>query len=81
MTVSLWEWAVTRDEQGGSAGVSMTRHGAMQALTMALVRAGRPRSGHVVPVLLARPVNCSPYYLRGPLAETAVFDGEAVRWR
>lgn len=80
MRIGLWEWVIARDAQGGAAGVSATRHGAMQALSGALVGAGRPRRGHVVPVLLARPGYCSPYYLRGPLAGTAVFDGEAVRW-
>jgi hypothetical protein len=61
----LWEWEVARDAEGGSAGISMTRHGAMEALAKALVRRGRPTRGQVVPVILSRPVHEPSRHLRG----------------
>lgn len=81
MTVPLWEWAVSRDTRGGSAGVSMTHHGAMEALARALIQAGRPTFGHIVPVTLTRPMHEDPYYLRGIVKHTAIHDGEVIRWR
>jgi hypothetical protein len=79
--IRLWEWDVARDAQGGSVGLSDTRHGAMEALSRALVQAGRPTRGHVVPVALRRPVHEPAYYLRGIPVRTAVFDGEVIQWR
>jgi hypothetical protein len=81
MTVALWEWSVTRDATGGSVGVSMTRHGAMEALAKALVGAGRPNRGQVVPMILTRPVQEPPYYLRFWPQHTAVYDGQVLQWR
>jgi hypothetical protein len=79
--VRLWEWDVARDAQGGSVGLSDTRHGAMEALSRALVQAGRPTHGRVVPVTLRRPTHEPAYYLRGGPERTAEFDGEVIRWR
>lgn len=42
MVTPLWEWAMPRDGDGGCVGVPMTRHGAMEALTKALIRTERP---------------------------------------
>jgi hypothetical protein len=80
MIVSLWEWTVTRDADGGSVGVSGTRHGAMAALAKALVQAGRPRTGRVVPVILAGSIHQPSYYLRGFVRDTADYDGTVIRW-
>jgi hypothetical protein len=71
---------VARDEAGASAGISHTRRGAIQAMTRSLVEARRPRTGHVLPVLLTEPAHKSPYFLRGHPESTAVFDGKAIRW-
>ena len=81
MTAALWEWSVARDTDGGCVGVSATRHGAMEALAKALVRAGRPKTGQVVPVLLAEPLHSPSYYLRGWPTHRAVFDGMVLQWR
>jgi hypothetical protein len=78
--VPVWEWVVERDEQGGSAGISGTCHGAMDALTKTLIRAGRPRSGRIRPAVLTRPMHDQPHYLRGLTRYTAVYDGEAIKW-
>lgn len=80
MFAQIWEWEVVRDADGGSAGISMTRHGAMEALAKALVQRGRPTRGRVVPVLLSRPVHEPSCYLRGVPERTAVYDGMAIRW-
>lgn len=78
--IPLWEWAITRDHTGASAGISYTRHDAIQALTRALTQHGRPRTGHIVPVLLIETATQSSGYLRGNPDATAHFDGKAIRW-
>lgn len=81
MITSLWEWSIRRDANGSSAGISRTRHGAMQALAKTLIQAGRPRHGQVIPVLLADPLHDAPRYLRGQPAHTAIYDGRVLRWQ
>jgi hypothetical protein len=78
--VRLWEWDVARDAQGGSVGLSGSRHGAMLALSKALIQAGRPTRGRVMPVTLRRPAHEPAYYLRGVPERTAEYDGEVIRW-
>ena len=80
MPIPLWEWVVARDAQGGSAGLCMTRHGAMEALSRALVAAGRPSRGTVAQVKLIRPADDEPGYLRGFPERTAVYDGGVIQW-
>jgi hypothetical protein len=53
----------------------------MEALAKALVRDGRPRTGQVIPVLLAERLHGEPYYLRDQPQHTAVYDGQVVQWR
>jgi hypothetical protein len=77
----LWEWSVTRDAEGGSAGLSATRHAAMEALAKALIRGGRPRRGRVTQVFLTEPVHQASHYLRGWPKHIAVYDGRVLRWR
>lgn len=52
MTVPLWEWAVEENMRSNPVGVSMTRRGAMAALSRALAGSGRPGWGAVGPVVL-----------------------------
>lgn len=48
----IWEWVIDRGVGNASAGVSGTRHGAMEALSRTLMTADAPASGRVVPVAL-----------------------------
>jgi hypothetical protein len=80
--VPLWEWNKSRDSQGSrSVGVSRTRHGAMEALSRALIATGQPASGRVTPISLIRPVHGEPSYLRGIPERVAVYDGTVIRWK
>jgi hypothetical protein len=76
----LWEWSVTRDAQGGSVGLCATRHRAMEALSKALIAAGRPASGRVAQVKLIRAAHEEPTYLRGFPERKAVYDGSVIQW-
>jgi hypothetical protein len=58
----------------------MTRHGAMQALAKALIEAGQPGQGRIVPLLLTDPGNAQPRYLRLPTWHTATYDGGTIQW-
>jgi hypothetical protein len=78
--IPLWEWAVTRDALGGSVGLCMTRHRAMEALSRALIAAGRPATGRVAQVKLLRPADDEPTYLRGFPEHWAVYDGTVIEW-
>lgn len=81
MNISLWEWTVSRGTKAGPVGVSMTRHGAMEALAKALVGGRRPSMGQVVPMILAQPGQQQSFYVRGWPAHTAVYDGQVLKWR
>ena len=52
----------------------------MEALSKALIAAGRPATGQVVPMRLIRPVHQDPGYLRGLPERTATYDGTVIRW-
>jgi hypothetical protein len=52
----------------------------MEALSKALIAAGRPASGRVAQVKLIRTVHADPRYLRGFPARTAVYDGTVIQW-
>jgi hypothetical protein len=58
----------------------MTEHGAMAALSGALIAAGRPARGQVGPVALVRPVREDPLYVREPPERTAIYDGSMISW-
>jgi hypothetical protein len=79
LVIALWEWV--RDAPVGSVGVSRTQHGAMEALSRALIAAGRPSRGRVAQIKLIRPVYGEPGYLRGFPERTAIYDGTAIQWR
>jgi hypothetical protein len=76
----LWEWAVTREAHSGPVGVCMTRHGAMEALSKALIAAGRPSTGRVAQIKLSASTHQGPIYLRGFPARMATYDGTVIRW-
>lgn len=80
MIVPLWEWAVMRDARSGPVGVCMTHHRAMEALSKALIAAGRPSAGKVAQVKLIKPIDTDPTYLRGFPARTATYDGAVIQW-
>jgi hypothetical protein len=80
VVVPMWEWAVSRDSQGGALGVSMTRHAAMEALSKALIAAGHPSCGRVAQIKLIRPIDGDPAYLRGFPERTASYDGTVTQW-
>jgi hypothetical protein len=80
MVIPLWEWVMPRDSGGGCVGVSMTRDGAIAALTKALIETSQPGQGHVVPLLLADHVSSSFNYIRLPVERTALYDGGTIRW-
>jgi hypothetical protein len=52
----------------------------MEALSKALIAAGRPSSGQVAQIKLTRPVHEESSYLRGFPAHTAVYDGTVIQW-
>jgi hypothetical protein len=78
--VPLWEWAVSREPRDGPVGVCMTQHRAMDALSKALIAAGRPSRGQVAQVKLIGPVHAEPVYLRGFPERKAVYDGTVIQW-
>jgi hypothetical protein len=80
MVTPLWEWVMPRDSGGGCVGVSMTRDGAIAALTQALIEARQPGQGCVVPLLLSDHVCRSFHYIRLPVECTAIYDGGTIRW-
>jgi hypothetical protein len=46
----VWEWAVDQGADNAPVGVSGTRHGAIEALSLALITVKARSSGRVVPV-------------------------------
>jgi hypothetical protein len=80
MIKPLWEWAVLREPRNRPVGLCATEHAAMEALSKALVAAGRPARGQVGQVTLIRPIQADPAYLRQPPERTAVYDGTAIQW-
>lgn len=79
LVIPLWEWM--QDAPVGPVGVCRTQHGAMEALSKALIAAGRPSRGRVAHIKLIRPAGEEPGYLRGFAERTAVYDGVVIQWR
>jgi hypothetical protein len=77
----LWEWSIAWDASSSSAGLSATQHGAMSALSRALIHGGRSVTGQVLPMFLVEPLHAQSYYLRSWPRYTAVFDGVSIQWR
>lgn len=80
MIAQLWEWAVVREARNRPVGVCRTEDAAMTALSQALIAAGRPGRGQVVPVALARSARVDTLYEREPPERTAVYDGSVISW-
>jgi hypothetical protein len=78
--VPLWEWGITRETRNRPVGVSMTRHGAMAAMSRALLETGRPARGSVAPVVLVDAAHSASYYQRLPVVRTAVYEAGVIRW-
>jgi hypothetical protein len=78
----LWEWSVLRPQhvRNSPVGVCRTAPAAMQALSKALIAAGRPARGQVVPAVLVRPVHKDASYERGAPERTAIYDGTVIVW-
>jgi hypothetical protein len=75
----LWEWVVDQGADNAPAGVSGTRHGAIEALSLSLVTAGARSSGRVVPVELVDGAYGFSY-LRFDPALTADCERGVIRW-
>ena len=78
--VRMWEWGVTRETRSNPVGVSMTEHGAMAALSRALVEAGQPNHGTVAPLVLVDSMRGADYYNRFPPVRIAVYERGVIRW-
>ncbi|MGH3157984.1 MAG: hypothetical protein ACRDNF_15600 [Streptosporangiaceae bacterium] len=70
-----------REARNRPVGLCGTEHAAMQALSKALVAAGRPARGQVAQVTLIRPVHKDAGYEREPPQHTAIYDGTVIQWR
>lgn len=80
MIAQLWEWAVVREPRNTPVGMSRSQHGAMEALSKALIAAGRPARGQVGRAALVRPVREDPLYVRKAPERTTVYDGTVISW-
>jgi hypothetical protein len=75
----VWEWVVDRGADNAPVGVSGTRHGAMEALSLSLVTASACSCGRVVPVELVDGAYGFSY-LRFDAALTANCERGVIRW-
>jgi len=80
MITQLWEWVVQRDERNSPVGLCDTEHGAMTALSKALIAAGCPARGHIAQATLVRPVLTDSHYIREAPERTAIYDGSVIVW-
>ena len=80
MRIPLWEWAIAQEMRNHPVGVSMTEHGAMAALSHALIEAGWPAQGTVAPLDLVDSVATGDYYDRYPAVRTAQYARGVIRW-
>jgi hypothetical protein len=75
----VWEWVVYQEAGNTPVGVSMTRHGAMEALSLTLITVKARSSGRVVPVELVDGAYGFSY-LRFDPALTADCERGVIRW-
>jgi hypothetical protein len=78
--VQLWEWVVSGDIRDCTAGVSMTCHGAMEALSTALTASATSASGRVLPLTLIHGA-WESFYIRGLPTYAAQIDSGVIHWR
>jgi hypothetical protein len=75
----VWEWVVDRGADNAPGGVSGTRYGAMEALSLALITARARSSGRVVPVGLVDGAYGFSYLRLDPVL-TANCERGIIRW-
>ncbi len=75
----IWEWVVDHGAANVPAGVSGTRHGAMQALSRTLITARTPASGRVVPIALVDGAFGFAYLRMAPPL-TADYEMGVIKW-
>jgi hypothetical protein len=80
MCVRLWKWAVVEGACDGAVGVSMTCHGAMEALSRALVASQALALGKVVQIALVDGVWEPLYLWNGPERVAECREG-VIRWK
>lgn len=80
VSASLWEWAVDLGAGSAPTGVCGTRDRAMDALSRALVEAGGPASGRVVPVALVDGAFECFYERCAALEVRADYERGVIRW-
>jgi hypothetical protein len=76
----LWEWSVVEGACHGTSGVSMTRHGAMEALSRTLIGGEGSALGKVARMALVDSV-WEPFYLHGIPGHIAEYREGIIRWR
>lgn len=76
----VWEWVTDCGVGNAVLGVSGTRHGAMEALSKTLVKAGGSASGRVVPIALVDGGSGFDYLRVSPIL-TADCEDHVIRWR
>lgn len=80
MSVRMWEWIIDFEADRDAAGVSGSIHGAMHALSLALVQTGGPSTGHVIS-MLTRDGADGWHYDRLEIAYTARFEKGVIKWK
>jgi hypothetical protein len=80
MLIRLWEWEIVEGARYGECGVSGTSHGAMDALSHALIALEGQGTGRVTPVVLVNAVFGSPSYLRENPECIARYHNGAITW-
>jgi hypothetical protein len=81
MQVPLWEWSVADGARNAACGVSSSRHGAMDALSLTLVNGEGHALGMDSPVMLVGGVQSLLVYLHSAPLYLAEYDGGVITWR
>jgi hypothetical protein len=78
---SALEWSVADGARNAVCGVSSSRHGAMDALSLTLASGEGHALGVVSPVMLVGGVQSLLVYLHGAPLYLAEYDGGVITWR
>jgi hypothetical protein len=76
----VWEWVVDQGADNAPVGVSGTRYGAMEALSLSLITVSARSSGYVVPVELVDGAYGFSYLRFDPVF-TANCEKGVIRWQ
>ena len=79
MGVPMWEWLIAGGACDGTSGLSMTRHGAMDALSRTLIEGRSNAIGRVTRIVLEDGIS-GPFYVRGQSSHTASYDSGVIKW-